>query len=114
MVGFSLLVKANVFTIVAVALAKEPEVNVTLAGIEGQLSPCMRFVVVFFIPRGILGACVVLCVEDICSVKQEEIALNAHKAYGFATVLYVMASELKLKSVDNQLVELGVNGDTCD
>ncbi len=34
MVGFSLLVEADVFTIVTIALAKEPEVYVALAGVE--------------------------------------------------------------------------------
>ena len=34
-VGFSLLVETYVFTIVAIALAKEPEVNVTFARVQG-------------------------------------------------------------------------------
>lgn len=47
-------------------------------------------------------------------MKQQEITINAHKTNSFTTVLYVMASELKLNGVDSQLVELGVNGDTRD
>lgn len=41
MVEFSLLVEADILTVVTVALAKEPEVNIALAGVQGQLGPCM-------------------------------------------------------------------------
>lgn len=34
MVGFSLLVEADILTVVTVALAKEPEVNIALAGVQ--------------------------------------------------------------------------------